>query len=186
MNKKEYVVRAILGVIATAGLVAVVAVAPGVSHLLKYLPALNPKQKTNRNYYINNTVKKLISQGFIKFEKDKNGFAGLTLAPKGEAMVESFDFYNFEFEKPKRWDGKWRILIFDIREKVRRRRDEFRCYLLRLGFKKLQNSVWVFPYECEKEVALLRTNFGIEKDVLYITAEKIENEENLKKEFELK
>ena len=50
-------------------------------------------------------------------------------------MVESFDFDNFEFEKPKRWDGKWRILIFDIREKVRRRRDEFRCYLLRLGFK---------------------------------------------------
>ena len=58
-------------------------------------------------------------------------------------MVESFDFDNFEFEKPKRWDGKWRILIFDIREKVRRRRDEF-VDLLRLGFK-LQNSVWVFP-----------------------------------------
>lgn len=185
VNKKEYVARAVLGVVASSGLIAVVAVAPGVSKLLKYVPALNPKQKANRNYYINHTVRKLVSQGFIKTREDKNGFTNLTLTPKGEVMVESFDSDNFEFEKPKHWDGKWRILIFDIRERVRRRRDEFRHYLLQLGFRKLQNSVWVFPYECEKEIAILRTNFGIEKDVLYITAEKIENSESLKKDFNL-
>ena len=57
--------------------------------------------------------------------------------------------------------------------------------LVRLGFLKLQNSVWVYPYECDDIITMFKAHFKIGKDVLYMTVEKIENDKWLKKEFEL-
>jgi len=76
-------------------------------------------------------------------------------------------------------------VIFDIKEWKRGVRDELRNWLLHLGFVRLQNSVWVYPYDCEDILVLLKSNFKIGKEVLYITADKIENDYWLRKEFSL-
>ncbi len=87
--------------------------------------------------------------------------------------------------KPRKWDKKWRILIFDIKEERRGLREKVRRTLLSLGFKRLQDSVWVYPYDCEDLIALLKADFRIGKDLLYIIADAIENDFSLRKEFGL-
>lgn len=96
--------------------------------------------------------------------------------------MESIDYHIC---KPKKWDGKWRILIFDISEKRKRDRDKLRFILRSIGFFKLQNSVWVYPYDCEDLINLLKTDLHIGKAILYIVADKIEYDINLKKRFDL-
>jgi DNA-binding transcriptional regulator PaaX len=83
------------------------------------------------------------------------------------------------------WDGKWRVIVFDISEKKRKLRDEIRGVFVRVGFKRLQDSVWVYPYDCEDFVALLKLHFFIGKDMLYMIVEKLENDRHLKEDFGL-
>ncbi|MEK7136257.1 MAG: hypothetical protein AAB821_01570, partial [Patescibacteria group bacterium] len=64
-------------------------------------------------------------------------------------------------------------------------RDDLRNWLHGLGFVRLQNSVWVFPYECREVVMLLKFKLGVGSEVLYLTVEAIENDMWLKKTFSL-
>lgn len=47
----------------------------------------------------------------------------------------------------KAWDKKWRLLIYDIPEKYRHKRDALRVFIAQLGFGKVQGSCWVSPYD---------------------------------------
>ena len=78
------------------------------------------------------------------------------------------------------------MLIFDIREERKILREKVRNTLRCIGFEKLQKSVWVYPYDCEDLITLLKADFKVGKDILYIIADKIENDRWLKKKFGLK
>lgn len=54
-----------------------------------------------------------------------------------------------------------------------------------MGFVRLQDSVWVYPYDCEDFINLIKTDFKIGKDLLYIVADKIEGDKSLVKFFKL-
>jgi len=54
-----------------------------------------------------------------------------------------------------------------------------------IGFVQLQKSVWVFPYDCEDLIILLKADFKVGKDVLYMIVDKIENDREIKKVFNL-
>jgi len=56
---------------------------------------------------------------------------------------------------------------------------------LQIGFVRLQNSVWVYPYDCEDLVKLLKADFRIGREVLYVIADSIENDMWMRKEFSL-
>lgn len=48
--------------------------------------------------------------------------------------------------QPKKWDGNWYLVVFDVPEQNRMIRDAFRERLKTLGFGQLQRSVWISPY----------------------------------------
>ncbi|MEK7610883.1 MAG: hypothetical protein AAB486_00735 [Patescibacteria group bacterium] len=50
------------------------------------------------------------------------------------------------------WDGRWRVVIYDIREQDHRLRDRLRTRLKSLGFKFMQKSVWISPYPMEADL----------------------------------
>ena len=50
---------------------------------------------------------------------------------------------------------------------------------------KLQNSVWIYPHDCEDLISLMKTDFMIGKDLLYMIVEKLENDWLLRKTFKL-
>ncbi len=92
---------------------------------------------------------------------------------------------DFKIQKPKRWDKKWRVLIFDIRERQRGIRDKLRRALINIGFARLQNSVWIYPYDCEDLVTLLKADFRIGKDILYLVVDELEFDRPILKHFGL-
>lgn len=175
--------KIILGTIAAAGVLAVVAIAPNV---LQVISLFDEKKKYHypRKYYVKKAIGKLKERGLIEFEKsDNKTFVRLT--EKGERELLKYRLREAVIEKPKKWDKKWRVIIFDIKEKRKMIREELRKELVNLGFKRLQNSVWIYPYECEELIIMLKSYFKIGKDVLYMVVERLENDRWLQKDFSL-
>lgn len=171
----------ILGVIGLAGIIALAAVVPNAMRLLKYTPPFAHQKR----YYINTVVKRCIRRGLLKREHKEGVGTMLRLTPKGEEFLARYQLNDLTLKKPRRWDKKYRIIIFDIKETRHTTRDMLRNCLTRLGFVQLQQSVWVYPYECQEVVTLLKAHMHVGKDVLYITADSIENDRWLRESFEL-
>ena len=76
--------------------------------------------------------------------------------------------------------------MFDIEEKRKNVRNQIRAVLISFGFYRLQDSVWVYPYECEEILELLRTKYKVRHEALYIRAERIAKDEYLRDHFGLK
>lgn len=53
------------------------------------------------------------------------------------------------------------------------------------GFLRIQDSVWLSPYDCEELIALVKAELRLGKDVLYAIVEEIENDGWIKKHFNL-
>ncbi len=83
------------------------------------------------------------------------------------------------------WDGLWRVVAFDIKEVRRGDRDLFRRELRNLDFYLLQQSVWVTPYPCEELIHLLKAEFGLQKQIVYMIVQVIEDDQELRKHFRL-
>lgn len=103
----------------------------------------------------------------------------------GESLFRRWQFADFQIQKPKRWDKKWRVMIFDIPEKKRKIRNDLTTLFRAAGIYRLQNSVWVYPYECEDIITLLKTDFGIGKYLLYMIVDELENDKYLRQHFGL-
>ncbi|MDD2935422.1 MAG: hypothetical protein PHX25_03030 [Candidatus Pacebacteria bacterium] len=177
--------KVILATVATVGVIGVAVIAPNIFQVAKQFSGKSKYRKYEQKYYLNKTIQNLIKQGLIKLET-KNGLKFVRLTKKGESQLAKYKLGDLEIKKPKKWDKKWRMIIFDIKESRRMTRDVLRSTLNRLGFVKLQNSVWVFPYDCEELIVMLKSDLFIGKDVLYITADRIENDHWLKEIFGLK
>ena len=142
------------------------------------------KEEERRRFY--NAFYKLRNQGLIKMEyRGKQLYISLT--EEGRKKCGKFQIDDLKIKKPLRWDKKWRILIFDIAEKDKIKRESLRGKLKQLGFFQLQKSVWVCPYNFFKEVNILRRFFGLKnKEMKIVTAEEIENDGEIKTFFGLK
>ena len=149
------------------------------------LPGTLSKLQTNRRYYTKNTLQKFIDDGLVEFVRSKNNRKYLCLTTGGMKRLNRYRFEGFKIDKPFMWDGKWRLIIFDIKEIRRGDRNLIRKLLEKMGFRKLQNSAWVHPYDCEEMLNLLKINLGLNRDVLYLVVEKLENDKWLRSEFEL-
>lgn len=175
--RKGEVQRFILESVKTAGVLSIGLVAPNV---LKAMAQLGIISHRRQGETVSSSASKLVKKGLLKF----NG-KYYELTDRGERIIKQFELRDYQLDQPARWDKKWRIVIFDIPEKRRRMRDEVRRLLTSVGFYRLQNSVWVYPYDCEDIIGLLKTDLGIGKDVLYIIADEIENDKYLRQHFHL-
>ena len=92
---------------------------------------------------------------------------------------------SFGVKRPKKWDKKWRIVIFDIPDQRKSRSEIFRHQLRGLGLANVQKSVWVHPYECYDQVYYLAGNLYIKPYIRYIVADSITGEKDLKRRFGL-
>jgi DNA-binding transcriptional regulator PaaX len=127
-------------------------------------------------------IYRLNQAGFIKKYYDgKDVFIELT--GKGKKRVKKYISDEMSIKKSRKWDRKWRIVIFDIPNGKRKSRDYIRNRLEYMGFYKLQESVYVFPFECLDEINYLKNNYFLAPYVQYIVADRIETETNLIKIF---
>lgn len=106
--------------------------------------------RTNLNYSsFYRSVRLLREKGYIETQKDGRKLL-LKLTDKGKEAIILEKLLD-----DKKWDGKWRIIIFDIPEKHRKIRNTLRSQLKRWEFKQLQKSVWV----TKKDIIIPLKNF---------------------------
>lgn len=133
---------------------------------------------------LRDAVNQLYKSRLVQKEEHADGSLTLLLTEKGKLRALTFHFEKMKVER-KTWDGKWRIVVFDIPEKKRHGRDALREKLCELGFYELQKSVLVFPYPCQDELDFLIEYFGLRRYVRVGILETIDNELHLKKHFQL-
>lgn len=145
---------AILFRVALAG--GVLAIALTVPNLLKVLEPLL-KTRHRKNFYpsgIRDRLTSLTDQNLITI-KERRDKTVITLTDRGKKRVLNYSLGDLRIKPQSKWDGKWRIVVFDIPEKKRSARDIFRRKLKELEFVEFQKSVWAHKYPCLREVALL-------------------------------
>ena len=100
--------------------------------------------------------------------------------------MEEIEFKEYEIPEPAFWDGKWRVLVFDMNERRRRTRDQLRRLLQGAGFVRIQDSVWVYPYPCDEFISLVRAHLksGV-GELRYFVAEALESDKSLREHFRL-
>ncbi len=117
-----------------------------------------------------------------KYDRKKN-VVGLKMTTKGKRLFgEKSSLEDLKIIPSKDWDGRWRFVLFDVPEKSRSFRDALRYYLKNMGFFQFQKSVWIYPFECEREIAYLCEFLGIKRFTITFTA-KINNDRILRRYF---
>ncbi len=171
-NRTKYL---ILETIKIAGVLSVALVAPNIlSGLAKLGVIATPRagEIAKRSYT------RMVAAGLVKFDGKF-----LRLTEKGKFELDRMSMATI---KPKKWDRKWRVLIFDIPDYRRSLRDKVRRTLRMIGFERLQDSVWIYPYDCEDHITLLKADFKVGKDMLYMVVDSLEGDSWLRKHFALK
>lgn len=143
------------------------------------------KQKRYSKKKVYNTFYRLMKEGCINIEK-RGQQIYISLTEKGKRKAGWLQIDALKIKRPKKWDGRWWIVIFDIAQLKKVLREAFRGKLKELGFYPLQKSVWVFPFDCRAEIELLREFFGLsEEELRLIVSKDIGPDEELKKFFKL-
>jgi len=168
--------EAVLAAVKLAGLLSVMMIAP---NAIQYLYSKKKKPNKLDKYYLNNVAKRLIDKGLLKIDN----YGMISLTEKGGKRFEELETRSII--NPKRWDGKYRVVVFDIEEKRKKERDLIRYQLTSLGFIRLQNSVWISPYECEELITLMKSDRHLNSNIIYMTIESIENDLWLRQKFDL-
>ncbi|MDO8617513.1 MAG: CRISPR-associated endonuclease Cas2 [Candidatus Uhrbacteria bacterium] len=172
--------KAIFLTVGVVGVLAVGVVCPNLLQLMK--PIL---RKRYQSEHVKQALYRLDKKGYLVIRQMHSGWL-VTLTKRGREEFLKYELGEKQLKKHKHWDHKWHCLMFDISEKRRPIRDQVRHLLRRLGFYRLQDSVWVFPYECREVLDLLRTKYRIRSEALYVVMESLDNDRWLKKHFELK
>ncbi len=110
------------------------------------------RKKTQKLIY------RLKKSGFIK-APDWKVKDGIVVTPKG---MEKIFYIRVKVGLKKRKDKKWEMVVFDIPEKKKMVRDEFRRRLKSLGYQKLQQSIWISPFDVLKETEYVIRLYDLE------------------------
>lgn len=105
-------------------------------------------------------LKRLREAGFIEKGIDE-GRVIFKLTNLGRELIQP------EFDESK-WDGKWRIVMFDIPENKRGVRDLLRRRLKVWGFKNWQQSIWITKKDITKKLRDLISELKIDNWVALI------------------
>lgn len=180
-NRRKRDIQTIaLAAVATGGLLAVAAVAPKIINLLGS-SGLDAKFR----HQTKSVLSRLAHKGYVEFAQERGG-SFVRITARGEQALE-FERHRsaLRANKPRRWDKRYRLVIFDIPEKRRSLRTRLRRELRTVGFMRLQDSTWIYPYDCEEFVALLKAELRVGKDVLYAIVEQVEHDAGIRAHFSL-
>ena len=130
-------------------------------------------------------VKRMVKKGFIQFI-NKNGELKIILTNKGKKIAHEYLIEDYKKIKiPPKWDEKWRFVMFDVPENKKKIRNLLRFHLKKVGFIQVQRSVWLYPYPCEEIVTIIKANFKLNNEVIYLTAESFGKDLYFRKFFKL-
>ncbi len=181
-RRKSHIQQALLASLALAGVALATTIVPNALMAFAKLPSI---KRAHLKAKYRTALGRLVAQRYVEFEK-RNGksYARITEAGRRK-LAFTLEKEKLDLHKKRRWDGRWRVIIFDVPERRRKTRDRLRLMMQELGFVRLQDSVWVFPYDCEEFISLLKVKLKVGSAVLYMVVEEIENDKHLREHFRL-
>ena len=166
---------------ALGGVMVAIGAVPDFSKIIKYYA--NAKKGARFNYQAKTVLGRLVAKGFVTFE-ERSGRRYARITERGKQILE-LEIQKVAHAKKRKWDRRWRVVIFDIPERRRSVRGRLRRFMEEYGFVRLQDSVWVYPHDCEDLIALAKANLRIGADVLYMIVERLERDKHLREHFGL-
>lgn len=123
----------------------------------------------------------MVKEGFVAERGDT-----YMLTKRGRDLLSEERIWALTIPKQKKWDQRWRMVLYDIPAYKRHRRHAFREKLREMGLVMYQQSVWVYPYPLEEVVSVIGDFYGLKSCVLFAVAERLHGEAALKRTFGLK
>lgn len=179
-------IRDILILLGTGTFLAASLVMPGLPIVLK--PFLDEKRKKEENEWkkfntwrLKQLLKRMHQQKLVDVVEQDEGHL-VKISDNGKKKLLKFNLDEMEL-KDKKWDGKWRIIIYDILTGKKKQANLFRRTLKRLKFFQLQRSVYITPFKCYDEIEYLRQICAVDREVIILTVSGLENEKAYKEYF---
>ena len=171
-----------LHVVATIGLVVAAMAVPNLLVALDRAGLLKGMIGKRRTYYGKTVFDRLERRNLLRrVTVDKGSY--LELTEDGRKRLAQYALGDIAALQNRRWDGKWRVVVFDVCERRKRDRDYLRRTIKRLGFFQLQKSVWVTPHPCEEVIGLLKISCMLRREVILITSDDIGDDRELRRHF---
>ncbi len=180
MNNKGEVVKNVLKTLVAIGLVATVIALPGMAGVINLFNPRNPRERKR----LRRTMRELMAKKIVNYYR-QGGKDIIEVTDKGRKILLSYDFENIALSPPRKWDGLFRVIIFDIPERKKRARKLFHLKLKEMGLYLLQDSVFITPYECRKEIEYLRNYLFIAPHVQYLLVKNLDDKEKIKRYFNI-
>jgi len=186
-ERKYAPAKKILVLVGAGAFLAASITMPNLPLVLK--PFLDQKRKNEREVwkrfnitYLKRTLSRLEGQKLVEIGEG-NGVQIVKITNQGRKKVLKLGLDNLEIKKPKIWDGKWRLISFDLPETLAKTRKILVQYLSVWKFYPLHKSVYLHAYPIFKEVDFLREYLGVGEYVRMFTVSEIENDKQFKEFF---
>lgn len=181
---KAKIATVALSVLAVASIPLLIIGAGVMGNAVQVFHSFN-KSKKYSNKQLSSAIYDMKRQKLIEYIRDQDGKTIVKITKKGKARLRAFSIELMEIPKPKKWDGKWRLVMFDIPMRFTKGREALRYHLKNLNFFQFQKSAWIYPYPCEDEILFIADFFGVGKFVEILTIESILRDEKIKRHFHL-
>jgi len=173
-----------LGVIAIAGVTGIALLAVGMGNAVQVFSMFKKSNKYSKSQ-IKSAVTNLYKEKLIEYVSDKGGITTVRITTKGKSKLRSFAIDVIKIQKPRQWDGKWHVVMFDLPVRFNKARNSLRFKLKQLGFVQLQKSVWIYPYPCLDEILFIGDYYKVGRYIQILEVTNILHEEKLKKSFKI-
>ncbi|RJQ30873.1 hypothetical protein C4572_03295 [Candidatus Parcubacteria bacterium] len=177
---KGELAREILKKLAIGGVLIAGLALPNTVQLLDFFGATNSAERRKLLRSVDNMKKKKLVKIYQKNDRDI-----VEITELGRKKILSYDLQKIKLTRPKKWDGYWRIIIFDIPEKNKKARMALSLKLNEMELYPLQKSVFVCPFECKNEIDFVAEFFRVKKCIKHILAKEIENDELMRSYYNL-
>lgn len=131
------------------------------------------------------SIWRLYDSRLIEEKENVDGSITMVLSEKGKKKALTYNTEKIYIKKPEKWDGRWRVIAFDIPERQGKARRAFSFHMKRIGCKEFQKSIFIHPYHCDDEIDFLIELYQLRPYVRKMVVETFDNELHFKKKFKL-
>jgi len=129
------------------------------------------------------TIRALYESKMVDYKENDGRTLSVILTDNGKRRALTYDLENIKIKIPKKWDGLWRMVVFDIPESEKKARDVLAKKLKQMGFYPMQKSIFIHPFPCKDEVEFISEIFQIKPYVRLIIAKETDIDIHLRKIF---
>lgn len=187
-NTQKYAsVKQILSILGTGATLSAALLAPKSVPVIKKFIQGEPEWDTWKHYnisYLRRTLTHLHKQAFVEIIHENNRDY-IRLTQNGIRKILKFSIDTLSIKTPTHWDGKWRLVLYDVPRQKKNLGDTIRRTIVNFGFLAIQKSVYIYPYQCFDQVEYIRQYYGLTDCIQYMVVEHIEYDQAYKTYFNL-